>query len=119
MFDLFSDDCQAFFPKWGIANGKEELTEMFGAVGQILKSIRHHYADFNWVFSGADVVVCEGTSHGEHIDGTWHADVPKWGAGRFCDVFEVRDWQIHRLFIYLDPDYASSDIGRYPWLNQD
>jgi hypothetical protein len=31
-------------------------------------------------------------------------------------VFEIRDWKIQRCFIYLDPDYAALDTGRYPWL---
>ena len=114
--DLFADDAQAYFPKWGIADGKAEIVEMFGAVGETLKSIKHHYASFNWVFSGEDMVVCEGTSHGEHQDGRWATGQPPWGAGRFCDVFEIRDWQIHRVFIYLDPDYANKDVARYPWL---
>ena len=89
---------------------------MFGEVGATLKSIRHDYANFNWIFSGSDMVVCEGTSYGEHQDGPWRAGVPEWGAGRWCDVFEIRDWQIHRCFIYLDPDYAGKDTERYPWL---
>ena len=38
------------------------------------------------------------------------------GAGRWCDVFEIRDWKIQRCFIYLDPDYAGKDTARYPWL---
>ena len=62
--------------------------------------------NFNWIFSGSDLVVCEGTSHGEHKDGPWRAGVPEWAAGRWCDVFEIRDWKIQRCFIYLDPDYA-------------
>ena len=41
---------------------------------------------------------------------------PEWGAGHWCDVFEVRDWKIQRGFIYLDPDYAGKDTARYPWL---
>jgi hypothetical protein len=68
------------------------------------------------VFSGGDVLVCEGTSHGEHRDGPWRAGVPEWGAGRWCDVFEIRDFLIQRVFIYLDPDYAGQDTERYPWL---
>ena len=82
-----------------------------------LKAIAHHFSEFNWVFSGSDLVVCEGTSHGEHRDGPWRAGVPEWAAGRWCDVFEIRDWQIQRCFIYLDPDYAGKDTARYPWLN--
>ena len=46
----------------------------------------------------------------------WRTGVPDWGAGRWCDVFEIRDWQIQRCFIYLDPDYAGKDTARYPWL---
>jgi hypothetical protein len=68
---------------------------------------------FNWVISG-DMVVCEGTSHGEHRDGPWRAGVPEWAAGRWCDVFEIRDWKIQRCFIYLDPDYPAQDTARYP-----
>ncbi len=42
--------------------------------------------------------------------------MPEWQAGRWCDVFEIRDWKIQRCFIYLDPDYAGKDTERYPWL---
>ena len=38
--------------------------------------------------------------------------------GRWCDVFEIRDFKIQRCFIYLDPDYAGADTDRYPWLNR-
>ena len=106
ILDLFAEDAQVYFPKWGLANGKEQIGQMFGDVGGTLKSIVHHYSHFNWIFSGSDLVVCEGTSHGEHKDGPWRAGVPEWAAGRWCDVFEIRDWKIQRCFIYLDPDYA-------------
>ncbi|MCB1502032.1 MAG: nuclear transport factor 2 family protein [Bauldia sp.] len=116
ILDLFADDAQVYFPKWGIASGKEEIGKLFGDVGGTLKSITHHFSDFTWIFSGSDMVVCEGTSHGEHRDGPWRAGVPDWAAGRWCDVFEIRDFKIQRCFIYLDPDYAGKDTARYPWL---
>jgi len=116
IFDLFADDSQVYFPKWGLANGKEQVIQMFTDVGSTIRMIRHNYADFNWIFGGSDTFVCEGTSYGEHMNGPWRAGVPEWGAGRFCDVFEVRDWLIQRVFIYLDPDYAGQDTARYPWL---
>jgi hypothetical protein len=116
ILDLFATDAQVYFPKWGLAAGKDEIGRLFGDVGGTIKEIVHHYAEFNWVFSGSDTVVCEGTSHGEHQDGPWRAGVPDWGAGRWCDVFEIRDFLIQRVFIYLDPDYAGRDTGRYPWL---
>ena len=116
ILDLFADDAQVMFPKWGVATGKDEIGQLFGDVGGTLKSILHHYSEFNWIMPGTDVFACEGTSHGEHAGGTWRAGVPEWGAGRWCDVFEVRDWKIQRCFIYLDPDYAGGDADRYAWL---
>jgi hypothetical protein len=117
ILDLFADDAQVYFPKWGVANGKEEIRRLFAEVGSTIKSVVHDYAYFNWIFSGSDLFVCEGTSHGVHRDGQWRAGVPVWGAGQWCDVFEVHDWKIQRLFIYLDPDYAGGDTRRYPWLS--
>lgn len=116
ILDLFADDAQVYFPKWGLATGKDEIGRLFGDVGGTIESILHHYSHFNWVFSGSDVVVAEGTSEGEHRDGPWRAGAPEWSAGRWCDVFEIRGWKIQRCFIYLDPDYAGLDVARYPWL---
>ena len=53
---------------------------------------------------------------GRTADGTeWRAGVTL--NGRWCDVFEIRDFKIQRCFIYLDPDYAGLDTTRYPWLS--
>ena len=65
--------------------------------------------------TGTDIFAVEGTSVGEHKDGSWRAGVTH--AGRWCDVFEVRDFLIQRCFIYLDPDYAGLDTARYHWLS--
>ncbi|GHO46026.1 nuclear transport factor 2 family protein [Ktedonospora formicarum] len=110
-FELFADDAQLYFPKWGLANGVADIERLFSDVGTILKSIRHDYAYFNYIVQG-DLVVVEGTSSGTLSNGS------QWQVGRWCDVFEVRDFKIQRLFIYLDPDYASADTARYPWLDQ-
>jgi ketosteroid isomerase-like protein len=116
ILDLFADDAQVYFPKWGIAEGKDQIGKMFSDIGSTLKGIKHDYATFNWIFSGSDTIVAEGTSSGEHHDGAWRAGVPEWGAGRWCDVFEIRDFLIQRVFVYLDPDYAGRDTDRYAWL---
>jgi len=116
VLDLFAPDAQVYFPKWGVAKGRQQIEKLFGDLGSTLKSITHHYSGLNWIFSGGDTVVCEGTSHGEHKDGPWSAGNPEWGAGRWCDVFEIRDGLIQRCFIYLDPDYAGKDSNRYPWI---
>src|SRR4051812_37892829 len=62
ILDLFADDAQVMFPKWGVANGKEQITQLFTDVGGTLKGIRHDYASFNWVMTGTDVFAVEGTS---------------------------------------------------------
>ena len=58
ILDLFADDAQVYFPKWGLAYGKEEIGKMFGDIGSTLKWIRHHFSHFNFIFSGSDLVVC-------------------------------------------------------------
>jgi ketosteroid isomerase-like protein len=113
--ELFADNARVFYPKWGIATGHEEIQSMFADVGSLVESMAHDYEYFNIVVDGATVVV-EGTSTGRTADGTeWRPDGSP-GGGRWCDVFEVRDGRIDRLFIYLDPDYAGADTEQYPWL---
>ena len=115
ILDLFADDAQVFFPKWGLATGKQQIGQLFADFGGLIREIRHDYAMFNFLMTGTDVFACEGTSYGTHQDGAWRAGVTH--AGRWCDVFEVRDFLIQRCFIYLDPDYAGLDTARYPWLS--
>lgn len=116
-FDLFADDIQFYFPKVPLAHGLEETKAAFANVASLIGSIRHDYAYFNYVING-DTVVVEGTSSGTTADGTpWRPGVTH--AGRWCDVFEIRDGRITRLFIYLDPDYADADTHRYRWLQDD
>jgi ketosteroid isomerase-like protein len=117
ILDLFADDAQVFFPKWGLATGKDQIGQLFTDFSALLRQILHDYATFNWVMTGGDVFACEGTSAGHHQDGPWRAGVTH--GGRWCDVFEVRDFLIQRCFIYLDPDYAGLDTRRYPWLSAD
>jgi hypothetical protein len=116
ILDLFAEDAEMYFPKWGTAIGTGAIGRLFSDTGSTIARISHDYASINWVLSGTDTVVAEGTSRGEHRDGPWRAGVPDWGAGRWCDAFEIRDWKIHRCFVYLDPDYAGRDTDRYPWL---
>ena len=65
-----------------------------------LMSIRHDYANFNWIFSGSDTIVAEGTSYGEHKDGPWRAGVP--GLGRGALVRRLRDPRLpHPALLHL------------------
>lgn len=111
---LFAEDATARFPKWGIARGRAAIGQMFRDVGGLISEIHHHHEQFNVVLE-QDMVVVEGTSHGVTADGTpWRAGDTH--AGRWCDVFEVRDFAIQRCFVYLDPDYGDADTDRYPWI---
>lgn len=116
ILDLFDDRATVMFPKWGIANGKEEIARWVTEVGGTIQQIVHHTWEFTYIMTGTDTFAIEGTSHGVHTGGPWSAGEPEWSAGRWCDVFEVRDFKIQRCFIYLDPDYAGLDTARYPWL---
>jgi hypothetical protein len=78
--------------------------------------IDHTTSHLNLVFSGGTTVAVEGLTRGRHRDGDWQAGTPQWGAGRFCNIFEIWDFKIQRLHIYLDPDYAGRDTDRYSWL---
>ncbi|MDT7751493.1 MAG: hypothetical protein QOD96_5155, partial [Pseudonocardiales bacterium] len=49
ILELFAEDAQVYFPKWGIAEGRDQIGQMFGDVGGTLKGIKHDYAGFNWV----------------------------------------------------------------------
>src|SRR5258705_9182233 len=50
ILELFATDAQVYFPKWGLATGHEQIGKLFGDVGSTLKSIVHHFSEFNWVF---------------------------------------------------------------------
>src|SRR5213075_2723535 len=47
MLDLFADDAQVFFPKWGLATGKQQIGRLFTDFGGLIESILHDYALFN------------------------------------------------------------------------
>jgi hypothetical protein len=114
VIDLFDAKARVHFPKWGIASGKEQIRQLFSDLGTIIKTITHHHAYLNVIVKD-DFVVVEGASNGTTVDGVqWRAGITY--AGLWCDVLEIRDFKIHRLHIYLDPDYWDADTHRYPWL---
>lgn len=111
---LFTDDAEVFFPKFGIGHGKNALGEMGGGFMQLVQSIEHNVDDFRIVESG-DTVVVEGTSQGITSDGTRWSPSETGAGGRFCSVYDLRDGQIRRMAVYLDPDYGNATASQYPW----
>ncbi|WP_269503490.1 nuclear transport factor 2 family protein [Burkholderia sp. IMCC1007] len=114
LLELFDDHAQMYFPKWGVARGKEEIGQLFSDLMTILAGVSHETSCLNVIQHG-DLVCVEGLSSGSLKTGAaWQAGATH--AGRWCDVFEIRDFRIQRCHVYLDPDYAGSDTDRYPWL---
>ena len=113
VFELFTDDVQIYFPKFGIATGKAAFGELAAGLLGSLESIAHHISDFKYVV-GSDSVVVEGATHGADREGAeWSGG--KTAGGRFCSVFEFRGPLIARMHIYLDPDYTGRDENRFLW----
>ena len=57
ILDLFASDAQVFFPKWGLATGKQQIGQLFSDFGGRIKGILHDYASFNWIMTGTDTLL--------------------------------------------------------------
>jgi ketosteroid isomerase-like protein len=113
LVDLFTDDVQIYFPKFGIGKGKEAIAELAGGLMGALDSIAHDIDSYLYHPSGNHLTV-EGTTRGVAKNGlAWSGG--ETAGGRFCSVFEFRDGLIARMHIYMDPDYVSEDRGRFLW----
>jgi SnoaL-like domain len=113
VLDLFTDDVQLYFPKFGITKGKAAFGELATGLLGSLQAIAHHISEFHYIM-GADAIVVEGTTYGSDRTGAeWNGG--KTAGGRFCSVFEFRGPLIARMHIYLDPDYTSRDEDRFLW----
>ena len=113
LFDLFSDDAEFYFPKYGLGVGKGALSEIAAERGKVVASSEHAIDGYRFISTG-DLVIVEGTTRGQLKTGErWAAgETP---AGRFCNVFEVKDGLITSLHVYLDPDFASTHEEAFLW----
>jgi ketosteroid isomerase-like protein len=116
ILSLFAPYAEVYFPKWGVARGTAEIESLFKNLGLLFTEISHNAEYLNIVVDG-ETVGAEGMTKGVSASGVpWRGG--QTHAGRFCNIFEVRNHLIERCFIYLDPDYAGADIHRYPWLSE-
>ncbi len=111
--DLFADDATFYFPKFGIGHGRAQLLEMISGLGETVASIRHDTTSAV-ILQVGNMVVVEGVSRGVLRDGR-HWAAGETPAGRYADVFDVRDGKIARLHVYVDPDYASDHDAAFLW----
>jgi ketosteroid isomerase-like protein len=112
LLELFQDDVEIYFPKFGLAVGPRALSELVKGFDGALEDLKHDYEGFAFVAAG-DCVVVEGTSHGRMSGKSWTGG--KTPGGRFCNVFRFRDGRISSVHIYLDPDYTGEDEARFRW----
>jgi ketosteroid isomerase-like protein len=112
LLELFREDAEIYFPKFGFGFGRNSFFEMVKGFEGALEHIQHDYDGLNFIPSG-DYVVVEGTSQGRMSGKSWAGG--KTSGGRFCNVFKFRDGRISSLHIYLDPDYTGEDTARFRW----
>jgi hypothetical protein len=111
--DLMTEDCQVYFPKFGIRRGRGAILELAGGMGSQFEAVEHDFSTYTFISSGPYLVV-EGTTRGSMKNGKAWAGGETPG-GRFCNVFEFKDGLICRVHIYLDPDYVGEDAPRFLW----
>jgi hypothetical protein len=63
ILELFDEDAEIYFPKFGFGFGRQAFLEMVKGFEGSLEYIQHDYDSFTFVTSG-DYLIVEGTSHG-------------------------------------------------------
>jgi SnoaL-like protein len=114
--DLFTEDVEIYFPKFGVRTGHAAFGELARGLLSTLERIAHDMPNLSFHQSGNTVFV-EGLTRGATRSGVQWTGGSTPG-GRFCSVFEFRGTQIARMFIYLDPDYAGADTDRFLWSDE-
>jgi hypothetical protein len=113
--DLFTEDFQFYWPKFGVGHGKAEFFEMAGRLRAARVQRASHHLDRLLFIEQGDRVAVEGTTEGIGRD-----DIEWCGGrtpgGRFCSVFVFNDrGLIERMHIYLDPDFTGADKEGFLW----
>ncbi|AHG20744.1 hypothetical protein Z042_14885 [Chania multitudinisentens RB-25] len=110
LLELFTDDVEFFFPKFGVARGKAALARFAERIAKDAAQLTHDIDGLIFTV-GNDRIVVEGREWGVTADGkTWpDGDISQ---GRFANVFEFDGLLIKRTFIYVDPDFTSEDHRR-------
>jgi len=112
LFDLFTDDVEFFFPKFGRGRGKDAIRRFGAAFKAQIVELEHDIEGLHYIASdGGDFIVVEGQERGVTRDGANWPD-GTINEGRFCDVFQFEGALIRRTYIYVDPDFTNADEPR-------
>src|SRR5260370_22261148 len=85
ILELFHDEAEIYFPKFGFGFGRQSLFEMVKGFDGVLDFIQHDYDKLTCIPAG-DYVVVEGTSRGRLSGKTWAGG--ETAGGRFCNLFK-------------------------------
>lgn len=110
---LFASDALIYYPKFGLGRGSAAMAELGGGIMRLIREMQHPLETMTFHPSGSTMIV-EGVTRGSDRQGRrWSGgETP---GGRFCNVFDIRDGLIQRMFIYLDPDRLGDDGDRFLW----
>ncbi|MFG2481033.1 nuclear transport factor 2 family protein [Streptomyces fagopyri] len=113
VIDIFTENAQMFYPKFGIAIGKAQIGAFAHGLGRGIASLTHEIDGFT-VLSSGNYVIVEGTERGTTASGV---DFPDGVAsfGLFCNVFEFEGELVKRIHIYVDPDFANTHAEGVAW----
>ncbi|AXW87528.1 hypothetical protein AU509_15435 [Lonsdalea britannica] len=110
LLDLFTEDVEFFFPKFGAMRGKAALALFATRIARDAATLSHDIDGLVFTVDG-DRIVVEGREWGVTAEGrAWpDGDISQ---GRFATVFEFDGLLVKRAFIYVDPDFTSEDRRR-------
>ena len=86
LLELFHQDAEIYFPKFGFGFGRESLFELVKGFEGTLEYIRHDYDKLIFIPSG-DYLIVEGTSAGKMSGQSWEGGATP--GGRFCNIFKL------------------------------
>lgn len=109
-FNLYTEDVEMYYPKFGFEKGKEGIKNFGKVIGAHLQKLTHDIENFRYIISDP-IIVVEGTEKGITSSGKEWPDY-KTSFGKFCNVFEFEGELIKRVHIYVDPDFTSEDSDR-------
>src|SRR6201982_271438 len=91
ILELFHEDAEIYFPKFGVGVGRQSLLEIWkGFEGSL--DFNQHDCDTMIFLAAGDYNVVEGTSHGRLSGTSWTGG--QTPGGRFCNVFRFRNDRI-------------------------
>lgn len=110
LLDLFTDDVEFFFPKFGPARGKAALARFAARIALDAATLTHDIDGLVFIVDG-DRIAVEGREWGVTADGRAWPD-GEISQGRFANIFEFDGLLISRTCIYVDPAFTSEDRRR-------